>query len=75
VTALIHDCGHWTLDTVLKKSAEYGDCVAKDLFTSNRTEGCTTVHEFYRMRFGRGSSPMSPKYQYTPAPKLDFGDF
>lgn len=70
VTALIHDCGHWTLGKVLEKSAEYGDCVAKDLFTSNRTEGCRTVKEFYRMRFGRSSSPMSPKYQYTPQPKL-----
>lgn len=70
VTALIHDCGHWTLKDVLAKSSEYGDCVAKDLFTSNRTEGCTTVHDFYKMRFGRNSSPMSPRYQYTPMPKL-----
>lgn len=66
VTALIHDCGHWTLKKVLEKSEDYGDCIAKELFTSNRTEGCTTVHQFYRMRFGRSNSPMSPKYQYYP---------
>ncbi len=70
VNALIRDYGHWTLDTVLKESAEYGQCRACDLFTSNRTEGCTTVHDFYRMRFGRGSSPMSPMYQYTSQPTL-----
>lgn len=70
ITALIHDCKHWTLQTVLDKSQEYGRCVAKDLFTSNRTEGCKTVHDFYKMRFKRKSSPLSPKFQYTPQQSL-----
>jgi hypothetical protein len=70
VTALIYDEGHWTLNKILEKCGEYGDCVAKDLFTSNRTEGCTTVRDFYCMRFKRQSSPMSPRYQFTPHPKL-----
>lgn len=69
-TALLHDCGHWTLGDVIAKTADYGQCVAKDLFTSNRTDGCTTVHDFYKMRFARNTSPMSPRYQYTPQPQL-----
>ena len=61
---------HWTLDNVLREVGCYRDCIAKDLFTSNRTEGCKTVAEFYRMRFGRASSPFSPKFQYYHAPTL-----
>ena len=36
---------------------------ASQLFTSNRTEGCTTLREFYDKRFDRKSSPFSPKFQ------------
>ena len=35
---------------------------ASHLFTSNRTEGCTTVGDFYGKRFDRPSSPFSPGY-------------
>lgn len=40
------------------------DCKAKHLFTSNRTEGCETVQEFYNKRFDRKTSPFSPKFLY-----------
>lgn len=52
-------------------AAKIADCKCCHLFTSNRTEGCTTVSEFYDKRFGRKSSPFSPKYlsnmQYLPS--------
>ena len=51
------------LNTELQ-AACVGDCKCCDLFTSNCTEGCTTVAEFYGKRFGRKSSPFSPKFQY-----------
>lgn len=40
------------------------DCKSDHLFTSNRTEGCVTVQDFYDKRFYRKSSPFSPLYQY-----------
>lgn len=69
-TGMLMKYKHWRLSDVLHECEEYRTCVAKDLFTSNRTDGCRTVEEFYKMRFGRAASPMSPKYQYTPQPKL-----
>lgn len=69
-TAMVQQQQHWTLKEVLGKVGCYGKCYAKDLFTSNRTDGCKTVEDFYRIRFYRKSSPMSPKYQYTPTPSL-----
>lgn len=49
------------LDCELAK-ANVGDCKCYHLFTSNRTEGCKTVSEFYDKRFERKSSPFSPHY-------------
>lgn len=37
-------------------------CKCNQLFTSNRQEGCTTVQDFYDVRFDRKSSPFSPKF-------------
>ncbi len=48
------------------KMANIADCKSCHLFTSNRTEGCTTVAEFYEKRFDRKSSPFSPKFFYKP---------
>lgn len=70
VTGMLMKYKHWRLQDVLNECGNYRTCVAKDLFTSNRTDGCRTVEEFYKVRFGRNSSPMSPKYQYVPVPKL-----
>ncbi len=49
------------LDAELTASC-VADCKCCQLFTSNRTEGCRTVSEFYDKRFDRKSSPFSPKY-------------
>ena len=49
------------IDDAIKQVA---GCTCNSLFTSNRQEGCKTVQEFYDKRFGRASSPFSPKYQY-----------
>lgn len=46
------------------QAAGVGDCKCCHLFTSNRTEGCTTVSEFYDKRFDRKSSPFSPQFLY-----------
>ena len=40
------------------------DCKCADLFTSNRTNGCETVQDFYDMRFYRKESPFSPFFLY-----------
>lgn len=45
-------------------AAGIGECNCSRLFTSNRTEGCKTVQEFYDKRFDRKSSSFSPKFQY-----------
>ena len=42
------------------------DCKACQLVTSNRTEGCITVSDFYDKRFDRKSSPFSPLYLFKP---------
>lgn len=70
VTAIINDGGTWSLNHVLEKVGDYGDCVAKDLFTSNRIYGCQTVRDFFCMRFKSDKSPMSPLFQYEPQPTL-----
>lgn len=46
------------------KCSQIDCCKCSRLFTSNRTEGCTTVKEFYDKRFDRKSSPFSPKFLY-----------
>lgn len=40
------------------------DCVVSGLFTSNRTNGCKTVADFFNKRIKDKSSPFSPKFQY-----------
>lgn len=53
----------WTIDDVRDAAGEdVWVSKASQLFTSNRTEGCSTVGDFYEKRFGRKSSPFSPKY-------------
>ena len=51
------------LDDVLCKSG-IKDCKCYQLFTSNRTNGCVTVQDFYDERFGDRASPFSPKFLY-----------
>lgn len=64
-TAMCHECGAggYTLADVREAAGEeVWNAKCSQLFTSNRTEGCTTVGEFYEKRFDRASSPFSPKY-------------
>ena len=64
-TSLLYDKGlDYTLDDVKDNLEDYGGCKACQLFTSNRTEGCVTVEDFFDKRFERKSSPFSPKFQY-----------
>lgn len=66
-TALLNDKGkNYKLSDVLSRIKDYKDCICKDLFTSNRRNGCHTVEEFYYERFPKKSSPFSPKFQYYP---------
>ena len=55
----------YTLDNVLNEIKEYGveNCKCKHLFTSNRTNGCVNVEDFYKERFDKKSSPFSPLFQ------------
>lgn len=59
--------GEYYLKDVLREVDGFGcgDCKCSDLFTSNRTNGCRTVREFYRERFKKASSPFSPNFQYV----------
>ena len=52
------------------QAACVGGCKCCHLFTSNRTEGCTTVCEFYDKRFDRESSTFSPRFLY-PQHEID----
>lgn len=64
-TYLLKEKGlEYTIDDVLNNLESFSDCKACQLFTSNRTEGCKTVKDFYSKRFDRKSSPFSPKFQY-----------
>ena len=68
-TAMCHAYGlDYTYDNLATelKAANVADCKSCQLFTSNLTEGCTTVAEFYDKRFDRKSSPFSPKFFYKP---------
>lgn len=66
-TYLLNNKGiDYTIDDVKENLQCYGKCKASHLFTSNRTEGCKTVEEFYDKRFDRKSSPFSPKFLYLP---------
>ena len=65
-TSMLYNYGKdYSLDDVKDNLGEFYDCNACQLFTSNRTEGCKTVGEFYDKRFDRKSSPFSPKFQYN----------
>jgi DNA repair photolyase len=66
-TAMCHVYGiDYSYDDLINELnlAGIGDCKSCQLFTSNRTEGCKTVSEFYEKRFNRQSSPFSPKFMY-----------
>lgn len=65
-TAMNYDNQRYILDDVLNKVDELDclDCKCKHLFTSNRSNGCETVREFYIERFPKKSCPFSPKFQY-----------
>lgn len=68
-TSMCHAYGlNYTYDDLNAElaAAKIGDCKSCHLVTSNRTEGCKTVSEFYEKRFDRKSSPFSPKFQYHP---------
>ena len=58
----------YPLEYVSKRVDEEGlsDCVCNHLFTSNRTNGCKTVKEFYNVRFERKASNWGPQYMYYP---------
>ena len=63
-TSMSHEHGRdWTIgDVRYAAGEEVWGAKCSQLFTSNRTEGCTTVGEFYEKRFNRSTSPFSPKY-------------
>lgn len=64
-TAMCQDFGKdgYSLDDVRQRAGdEVWRAKASHLFTSNRTEGCTSVGEFYEKRFDRSRSPFSPKF-------------
>lgn len=64
-TSIMFDKGRdYCLSCVNEKIGNYKDCKADMLFTSNRTEGCKTVQDFFIKRFDRKSSPFSPLFQY-----------
>lgn len=60
----------YELDNEISKCG-INNCKVKHLFTSNRTEGCETVGDFYDKRFFRKSSPFSPMFQYQYERKLN----
>lgn len=64
-TYLINKLGiNYSIGSVVENLGDYSKCKCSQLFTSNRTEGCKTVLDFYKKRFDRKSSPFSPKFQY-----------
>lgn len=64
--------GVYYLRDVLAEVEKFGcsHCKCSDLFTSNRTNGCHTVAEFYKERFKKASSPFSPNFQYVHIEEL-----
>ena len=63
-TALCHLYGEYCKEQLDEQLFESGlrDCKCNHLFTSNRQEGCSTVGQFFDMRFNRASSPFSPEF-------------
>lgn len=52
------------MEELLRAVDAVRDCKCSQLFTSNRTEGCVSVQDFFDKRFDRKSSPFSPKFAY-----------
>ena len=64
-TALFNKYGKkYDINDIYNELGVYKDCKAYQLFTSNRTEGCKTIWEFYQKRFPRKSSPFSKRFLY-----------
>lgn len=69
-TTLLFNKGiDYTLQDVKDNLGDFSNCKACQLFTSNRTNGCKTVDDFFTERFDKKSSPFSPKFQYTDEDK------
>lgn len=67
-TAMCHKFGtNYTKDDVRSAISMVGveHCKCSQLFTSNRTKGCTTIEQFYDKCFDKKTSPFSPKFLYT----------
>lgn len=65
-TAMLLKYGkNYSIDEVFTELRPYNicNCKCKHLFTSNRTNGCTTVEDFYKERFDKKKSPFSPLFQ------------
>lgn len=56
--------GEYELEDVRRLAERHSDCKVKQLFASNRQEGCSTLMDFFEKRFDRASSPFSPKFLY-----------
>lgn len=66
-TAMIMKYGvNYSLSDIENELKPYNinDCAVNNLFTSNRTNGCRTVIDFYNKRINEKTSPFSPKFQY-----------
>lgn len=57
---------NWTMNDGLNEMGEYKDCNCYNLFTSNRRNGCKTVEEFYRDRWGKPTTTFAPENQFKP---------
>ena len=64
-TALFYKNKDYDIKDIEECLGEYKDCLAYQLVTSNRQEGCKTVLDFYKNRFNRASSPFSKKFMYA----------
>ena len=63
-TSMYHNKIERTEENIEKLLGEYKDCIANNLFTSNRQDDCKTVKEFFDIRLNRDSSPFSDKFMY-----------
>lgn len=67
-TAMCHKFGtNYTKDDVRRAISMVGveRCKCSQLFTSNRTKGCSTIEQFYDKCFDKKTSPFSPKFLYS----------
>ena len=67
ITNMINKYGEYTKEQLDKelKNNKIENCICSQLFSSNRTQGCKTVQEFYDKRFYKKISPFSPLFQYN----------